>query len=68
MSGLYGADCDDTNPLRRPFAEDIPDDGIDQNCHGGDGSILAALARYEPGALHADVPPHPHPPLCARPR
>ena len=29
-------DCDDTNPKIRPGVYDIPDDGIDQNCVGGD--------------------------------
>ncbi|MFO0676387.1 MAG: sulfatase-like hydrolase/transferase [Polyangiaceae bacterium] len=56
-SSLYGTDCDDFDPRRRAFAEDIPDDGIDQNCHGGDSSLEAALSRWEPGGVHAEVEP-----------
>jgi len=30
-------DCDDGNPLINPQAEDLPGDGIDQDCDGADG-------------------------------
>jgi formylglycine-generating enzyme required for sulfatase activity len=30
------ADCDDNDPVRHPLAEDIPYDGIDQDCSGAD--------------------------------
>lgn len=33
---LGGGDCDDLDPEVHPGAADLPDDGVDQNCLGGD--------------------------------
>lgn len=33
-----GGDCDDSNPRIHPNALDMPGDGIDSDCFGGDGS------------------------------
>jgi hypothetical protein len=32
------ADCNDTNPAIHPGAADVPDDGVDQDCAGGDAT------------------------------
>ena len=39
-----GGDCDDRRPDSFPGAEEIPGDGIDQNCQGGDATGTAAAA------------------------
>jgi arylsulfatase A-like enzyme len=41
-SALFGGgDCDDRRADVFPGAEDIPGDGIDQNCEGGDAPMIA---------------------------
>jgi choline-sulfatase len=40
-----GGDCDDTRADVYPGAEDIPGDGIDQDCEGGDAKPGAAAAE-----------------------
>ena len=47
------ADCDDTDPDRRPNAADIRDDGIDQDCNGVDATC-ADLADFAGDVLLTD--------------
>ncbi|HXJ20329.1 MAG TPA: sulfatase-like hydrolase/transferase, partial [Polyangia bacterium] len=50
-----GGDCDDTRADVHPGAEDIPGDGIDQNCEGGDAQPVAAA----PAAANHPAPETP---------
>jgi choline-sulfatase len=43
-----GGDCDDRRPDVFPGAEDVPGDGIDQNCEGGDARAVASGPTIEP--------------------
>jgi len=44
---LGGGDCDDARADVHPGADDIPGDGVDQNCEGGDAKVVAEV---EPAA------------------
>ena len=42
---VAGADCDDTNAAVRPGARDVPGNGVDEDCTGGDAKRALAGGR-----------------------
>lgn len=53
---LGGGDCDDGDKTVHPGAPERPDDGIDQNCIGGDATAKAAPNDTAFAPLPASVP------------
>ncbi|MBA2541873.1 MAG: sulfatase-like hydrolase/transferase [Deltaproteobacteria bacterium] len=53
---LGGGDCDDGDRTVHPGAAELPDDGIDQNCVGGDPSARQPAADVGFAPVPASVP------------
>jgi hypothetical protein len=52
-----GGDCDDTRADVYPGAEDIPGDGVDQNCEGGDAvATVEEPANPAPATARGEAP------------
>lgn len=49
-------DCDDQNPLKSPLIDEIPYDGLDNDC-AGDGDLVDIDGDGYPGILQADWTP-----------
>lgn len=52
-SAAFGLDCDDFDPTRSPALVDLPDDRIDQNCSGRDGSLEETMKQVGPASPRA---------------
>ena len=55
-SVLGGGDCDDGDATVHPGAPEIPDDGIDQNCVGGDPTLARSADETAFVPVPASVP------------
>ena len=52
---LRGGDCDDGDARRHPLAIDVPGNGIDDNCFGGDRTLARAAAERSIAGATAKV-------------
>lgn len=51
---LGGGDCDNRNPARHPLAPEIPGNGLDDNCLGGDSNLVDQVSVIKAGEAATD--------------
>ena len=52
-SGVLGLDCDNWDPDRQPQADDLPGNGVDEDCSGADASVVPAPVVAPPPSSQA---------------
>lgn len=50
------ADCDDANPAIHPGAEDVPGNGVDEDCSGADAPIVVLVPQPSPSPAPTPTP------------
>ena len=59
-NALGGGDCDDQDPKVGPHAREIPGNGVDENCAGGDAPLPEKVTKATPLPQTKRVDPRPY--------